>query len=99
MIVALPSAVLIGQPVPDDAAQGQVTTAVRLVALGWAAALTSSRPSGQAGWLGAIRDPCRHESAAGVSDDQYCGFDAGANMSRDRHAFAKGHSSWPLPRL
>jgi hypothetical protein len=43
MIVALPSAVLIGQPVPDDAAQGQATTAVRLVSLGRAAALTSSR--------------------------------------------------------
>ena len=43
MIVALPSAILIGQPVPDDAAQGQATTAVRLVSLGRAAALTSSR--------------------------------------------------------
>src|SRR3954454_16356137 len=43
MIVVLPSAVLIGQSVPDDAARGQATTAVRLVSLGRAAALTSSR--------------------------------------------------------
>jgi hypothetical protein len=43
MIVALLSAILIGQPVPDDAAQGQATRAVRSVALGRAAALTSSR--------------------------------------------------------
>jgi hypothetical protein len=43
MIVALPSAILIGQPGPDDAARGQATTAVRLVCLGRAAALTSSR--------------------------------------------------------
>jgi hypothetical protein len=43
LMVALLSAILIGQPVPDDAAQGQATTAVRLVSLGRAAALTSSR--------------------------------------------------------